>query len=41
VPTTALLQRYGELFGYDASSEELSIDPDPSSSPDKNVGPVQ
>jgi NitT/TauT family transport system ATP-binding protein len=33
--------RFGELFGYDASSEELSIDPDPSSSPDKNVGPVQ
>jgi NitT/TauT family transport system ATP-binding protein len=32
--------RFGELFGYDASSEELSIDPDPSSSSNENVGPV-
>jgi len=33
--------RFGELFGYDASSEELSIDPDPSSSPNENVRAVQ
>jgi NitT/TauT family transport system ATP-binding protein len=33
--------RFGELFGYDASSEELSIDPDPSSSPNENVGAVK
>jgi NitT/TauT family transport system ATP-binding protein len=33
--------RFGELFGYDASSEELSIDPDPSSSSNQNVSPVQ
>ena len=33
--------RFGELFGYDATSEELSIDPDPSNSPHENVSPVQ
>jgi len=33
--------RFGELFGYDASSEELSIDPDPSSSTNENVSAVQ
>ncbi len=33
--------RFGELFGYDASSEELSIDPDPSSSTNEDVGPVK
>jgi NitT/TauT family transport system ATP-binding protein len=33
--------RFGELFGYDAKSEELSIDPDPSSSSNENVRTVQ
>jgi NitT/TauT family transport system ATP-binding protein len=33
--------RFGELFNYDASTEELSIDPDPSTLPDKNVSAVQ
>jgi NitT/TauT family transport system ATP-binding protein len=34
--------RFGELFNYDATSEVLSIDPDPSSdSSDKNVSAVQ
>jgi NitT/TauT family transport system ATP-binding protein len=33
--------RFAEVFGYDASSEELSIDPDPSNSTNENVGPVK
>jgi NitT/TauT family transport system ATP-binding protein len=34
--------RFAELFNYDATTEELSIDPNPSSdSPHKDVGPVQ
>jgi len=33
--------RFGELFNYDASTEELSIDTNPSSSTDQNVSPVQ
>lgn len=33
--------RFAELFGYDASSEELFIDPDPSTSSNENVRPVQ
>jgi NitT/TauT family transport system ATP-binding protein len=33
--------RFGELFGYDASSEELSIDADPSNSSNENIRAVQ
>lgn len=33
--------RFAEIFGYDASSEELFIDPDPSTSSNENVRPVQ
>jgi len=33
--------RFAELFNYEATTEELSIDPDPSSSPKQNVGAVQ
>ena len=35
--------RFGELFNYDATSEELSIDTNPSSSssPHEDIGPVQ
>ena len=33
--------RFAELFGYDASSEELSIDPDPSSSSNEHIRAVQ
>jgi NitT/TauT family transport system ATP-binding protein len=32
--------RFAELFGYDASSQELHIDDDPSSSSNENVRPV-
>ncbi len=33
--------RMAEIFGYDASSEELFIDSEPSSSSNENVRPVQ
>ena len=35
--------RFGELFNYDATSEELSIDTNPSSSssPHEDIGPVK
>ncbi len=33
--------RMAEIFGYDASSQELFIDNEPSTSSDENVRPVQ
>ena len=33
--------RFGELFGYDAASEQLSIDPEPSTSAQQDVGAVK
>jgi NitT/TauT family transport system ATP-binding protein len=33
--------RFSELFNYDASTEMLSIAPEPSASPDENVSPLE